>query len=73
MYQASLCMIGLRVNVMEKNRSAYKLLLLVSGIIIGGGLGVLLYTNTGIPSSLLLTNVGAAIGIAFGANLDETR
>lgn len=58
---------------MEKNRNTYKLLLLVSGIVVGGGLGVLVFASTGIPSSLFLTNLGAAIGIAFGANLDQTR
>jgi phosphate/sulfate permease len=66
-------MIGSKKNVMEKTRNTYKMLLMLSGIVIGGGLGVYVFANTGVPSSLLLTNVGAAIGLAFGVGLDKTH
>jgi hypothetical protein len=43
------------------------------GLMIGGGVGIILYATTGNPVYLAIAGIGLALGIGLGAALDASR
>jgi|GEM_PF-2158279 len=58
---------------MEAKKYSYAALLMLAGIILGGGLGVVLFASTGQIMFLSLSGAGAALGSIIGSGLDLSK
>ena len=56
---------------MQKNKYNYTQLGMLFGIIIGGGIGVLLFVFTMNPLFFTITGIGLVIGLLIGAGKDR--
>jgi hypothetical protein len=58
---------------MEKKQYNYTQLGMLFGIFIGGAIGVLLFVFTGNALYFTLTGLGLALGLVFGAGIDQQK
>jgi hypothetical protein len=56
---------------MEQKKYSYTQLGMLFGIIIGGGIGVLLFVFTNNPLYFTITGVGLVVGLLIGAGKDR--
>lgn len=55
---------------MEAKKYSYAAILMLAGIILGAGLGTVLFTSTGQIMYFTLSGAGAALGSIIGSGLD---
>ena len=56
---------------MEKRTYTYAQLGMLFGIVVGGGLGVVLFASSGNAVYIAIAGAGAAIGLVLGAAMDK--
>lgn len=56
-----------------RNKNKYTELGMLAGIVIGAGIGIILYASTGQILYIILAGAGCGIGLSLGAGVDRLK